>query len=228
MTEEWTKQFIPIQHKVEEGVSIIRTGKAVKKPMTVPDSKHLDEKLKKAFSLNSKKRPTGTAKDGNYRTFSTMNRTASMAMVGSENGMSSPASPTIGSRTMSMSSNSSKFANFSETLPRYSAIAVPAAGTPLNSSNESLKSGTEKVEQKEEAQAKEAAKEEETVGATGEDESGKYEIMTAQYTFVAVQDTDLSFNVGDRIKVFKRDDDDWWEGETMDGRRGEFPGNYVK
>jgi hypothetical protein len=54
------------------------------------------------------------------------------------------------------------------------------------------------------------------------------EYMTAVYTFIGLQPTDLSFNVGDKIKVIRKVEDDWWEGETVDGRTGEFPGNYVK
>ncbi|KAK7207588.1 hypothetical protein BZA70DRAFT_19609 [Myxozyma melibiosi] len=238
VTEEWTKQFIPIQHKCEEGLAIIRTGKAVKKPMTHPDSKHLDEKLKKAFTLNNKKRPTGTAKDGSYRNFSSMNRTASMGRVGSdlgsESGAEADGSPDP-SRAFSMSSHSSKFANFSEALPRYSTVAVPAAGTPLSEGGDAATEATAALKEKEGTNGYHADVKEKSepaaanlAGSTGEDERGKYEIMTAQYTFVAVQDSDLSFNVGDKIKVYKRDEDDWWEGETMDGRKGEFPGNYVK
>lgn len=52
------------------------------------------------------------------------------------------------------------------------------------------------------------------------------EWYVAVYEFQAVETTDLSLKVGDRIWVTETKDD-WWHG-TVDGRNGIFPGNYVQ
>ncbi|KAK9448505.1 uncharacterized protein V1518DRAFT_385433 [Limtongia smithiae] len=245
VTSEWAADFIPVQHKVEDSLKIVREGKAVKKPMALPIEKPMDEKIKKAFSINKKARPSGTAKDGSYRTFSGINRAATMSSVaGSDAGSdvgSEISSPTLGSspdgfkssfmsRTMSMSSTTSS-SRMSEPLPRYhptgenfssglssmpeEAAAVAAVAT-ANGSSSLVTPVTSTAAVTAEA-------------ASAEEKSPiQYELMTAQYTFVGTQDTDLSFSVGDQVKVYKKNEDDWWEGETMDGKKGEFPGNYVK
>merc|ERR1712232_424038 len=49
----------------------------------------------------------------------------------------------------------------------------------------------------------------------------------ALYEYAAADATELSFAVGDIIKVTKQDDSGWWEGENK-GKFGMFPGNYVE
>nr|KAJ3414947.1 SH3 domain-containing YSC84-like protein 1 [Polyrhizophydium stewartii] len=51
----------------------------------------------------------------------------------------------------------------------------------------------------------------------------------ALFDFVGEQPTDLSFRAGDIITVTKRTDtaEGWWTGEC-NGRKGDFPGNYVE
>jgi amphiphysin len=53
--------------------------------------------------------------------------------------------------------------------------------------------------------------------------------VTALYSFKGQEGGDLSFEVGDRIKVVKKTEstDDWWEGE-LKGMRGKFPANYCE
>ncbi|VDO29726.1 unnamed protein product [Heligmosomoides polygyrus] len=46
------------------------------------------------------------------------------------------------------------------------------------------------------------------------------------FDFEAVEPTDLSLKVGDRILVLERNDD-WWRGRC-NGREGIFPANYVQ
>ncbi|VDM53742.1 unnamed protein product [Angiostrongylus costaricensis] len=48
----------------------------------------------------------------------------------------------------------------------------------------------------------------------------------AMFNFDAVEPTDLSLKVGDRIMVFERKDD-WWRGRC-NGHEGIFPANYVQ
>jgi len=51
----------------------------------------------------------------------------------------------------------------------------------------------------------------------------------AIYDFRGAQAGDLSFNEDDIIVVAKQDESGWWIGEhTVDGRKGEFPFNYVE
>ncbi|KAK9244178.1 hypothetical protein V1506DRAFT_335606 [Lipomyces tetrasporus] len=243
VVEDWSTQFIPIQHRCEEGLKTVRNGKAVKQPMKLPETTPIDQKIRRVLTVNKRaSRPKGTTKNGVYKNFAEVNRSPTLmssvsseagSEVGSENGYSTPASPGISSPTaynpkrVFSYSGSATGTMVSEPLPRYSAALSPSpgidlklgavvAGTPLSSSVSENGFHEEKLS--------------ETKHAEGEEEEVReeYDIMTAAYTFVGMQDSDLSFNVGDKIKVYKKDDDDWWEGETMDGRRGEFPGNYVK
>jgi len=52
------------------------------------------------------------------------------------------------------------------------------------------------------------------------------DVYEAVYSYEATDPSDLSFDVGDRIIVLKRDDD-WWTGQIGD-RIGTFPNNYVQ
>jgi hypothetical protein len=60
----------------------------------------------------------------------------------------------------------------------------------------------------------------------GTSNGAKGEWYVAVYEFHAVEPTDLSLKVGDRIWVTENKDD-WWHG-TVDGKSGIFPGNYVQ
>ncbi|KAF2774454.1 BAR-domain-containing protein [Teratosphaeria nubilosa] len=55
------------------------------------------------------------------------------------------------------------------------------------------------------------------------------ETVTALYDYDAQADGDLTFKAHDVITVIERSDNpnEWWQGE-IDGRRGQFPGNYVQ
>ncbi|KAM9324093.1 dynamin-binding protein [Gastrophryne carolinensis] len=58
-----------------------------------------------------------------------------------------------------------------------------------------------------------------------EEEKGIYAI--ALYRFQAMEEQELDFNVGDRIRIIQTLEDGWLEGE-MDGNRGIFPYRFVK
>lgn len=60
------------------------------------------------------------------------------------------------------------------------------------------------------------------------DASGRV-MAVALYDFVGQEAEDLSFRVGDRIEILKRtvEANDWWTG-ALNGRRGVFPGTYVR
>ncbi len=52
------------------------------------------------------------------------------------------------------------------------------------------------------------------------------DIYEAIYSYEAADSSDLSFDIGERIVVIKRDGD-WWTGQIGD-RTGTFPCNYVQ
>ncbi len=49
----------------------------------------------------------------------------------------------------------------------------------------------------------------------------------ALFEFVASDDTEISFAVGDIITVVREDDSGWWDCEK-DGEAGLAPGNYLE
>lgn len=55
------------------------------------------------------------------------------------------------------------------------------------------------------------------------------ETVTALYDYEAQAEGDLSFSAGDIIEVITRtaNENEWWTGK-VDGRQGQFPGNYVQ
>lgn len=55
------------------------------------------------------------------------------------------------------------------------------------------------------------------------------EFVTAMYDFDGMNEGDLTFREGDRIRVVKKTNSshDWWEGELR-GQQGSFPANYCK
>ncbi|KAK0528181.1 Ras guanine nucleotide exchange factor bud5 [Tilletia horrida] len=55
---------------------------------------------------------------------------------------------------------------------------------------------------------------------------GPEEYVVALHDFTSQNDTCLSFQSGQVIKVYNRDSSGWWDGE-LDGLRGWFPSNYV-
>ncbi|RFU77572.1 hypothetical protein TARUN_4654 [Trichoderma arundinaceum] len=55
------------------------------------------------------------------------------------------------------------------------------------------------------------------------------ETVTALYDYAAQAEGDLSFRTGDIIEIIQRtqNENEWWTGK-VNGRQGQFPGNYVK
>lgn len=55
------------------------------------------------------------------------------------------------------------------------------------------------------------------------------EYVTAMYDFDGLNDGDLTFREGERVRVIKKTNSshDWWEGEVR-GVKGSFPANYCK
>lgn len=54
------------------------------------------------------------------------------------------------------------------------------------------------------------------------------ETVEAIFDYAKQQEDELAFNRGDKIVVVQKIDENWWKGETVDGRQGLFPANYVK
>ncbi|PQE21068.1 bar domain-containing protein [Rutstroemia sp. NJR-2017a WRK4] len=57
----------------------------------------------------------------------------------------------------------------------------------------------------------------------------KVETVTALYDYEAQAEGDLSFSTGDVIEIVTRtaNENEWWIGK-LNGKQGQFPGNYVK
>lgn len=52
--------------------------------------------------------------------------------------------------------------------------------------------------------------------------------VRALYEFKGEESGDLSFREGEIIQVIKKDNSGWWRGIREDGRKGDFPYNYVE
>ena len=57
--------------------------------------------------------------------------------------------------------------------------------------------------------------------------AGGAQWVIAEYDCSAGADDELSFQIGDKIKITRQDDSEWWEGECR-GKTGVFPKNYVR
>ncbi|KAI8945861.1 BAR domain-containing protein [Xylaria longipes] len=59
--------------------------------------------------------------------------------------------------------------------------------------------------------------------------AGAVETATALYDYSAQAEGDLSFRAGDIIEIMTRtqNENEWWTGK-VNGKQGQFPGNYVK
>jgi len=55
----------------------------------------------------------------------------------------------------------------------------------------------------------------------------KKTMAIAEYPFEPREDGEVGFAVGDEIEVIEQDDSGWWVG-IVKGKKGQFPGNYVK
>ena len=52
--------------------------------------------------------------------------------------------------------------------------------------------------------------------------------LIAEFDFAGEEEKDLTFKAGQKIKVLKIREKDWWVGSTEDGRKGLFPINFMK
>ncbi|KAK9471137.1 uncharacterized protein V1510DRAFT_381590 [Dipodascopsis tothii] len=197
---EWREQFLPIQRQAEEDIKTVANGKAVKDPMTLPSADDSSfDKLKHIFRRKSARRPPGTDHTGAFRSFS--DQSASVSRTSSFVTSSEPDEHPIGVNPVLFNRS------LSLSRPASSRRVDPYLSRPRSLSHPVGNGVLEMPEPPLDATA---------------------DYMTAVYTFIGLQPADLSFNVGDRIRILSRSDEDWWTGETLDGRRGEFPGNYVR
>jgi len=60
------------------------------------------------------------------------------------------------------------------------------------------------------------------------DEAEEEEYCQALYSFEPADHNELALEVGEVIKILSKDDFTWWKGESLDGRRGYFPVDYVQ
>lgn len=201
---------------------MLKNGKAVKAPMSPNKPSSADKKFGGLFHRKKTvRRPPGTNKDGNFRSFSD-GVTRSNSILSNNADMSSlvnghGSSPTFSedSSTFAVAVNprlfNRSFSYSQGSHPVVDSISKYHRPQPLDLKLDNVDIASNNT-----------VNEKMTLNNDGS------EYMTAVYTFIGLQPTDLSFNVGDKIKVIRKVEDDWWEGETVDGRTGEFPGNYVK
>jgi hypothetical protein len=50
----------------------------------------------------------------------------------------------------------------------------------------------------------------------------------ALYAYTALEDGELSFKEGEKIKILKKNEDGWWIGQVKSGQVGLFPVNYTE
>jgi len=54
------------------------------------------------------------------------------------------------------------------------------------------------------------------------------EVVEALFRYEKQHEDELAFEQGEKIVVVQKVDENWWKGESADGRQGLFPANYVK
>jgi len=61
-----------------------------------------------------------------------------------------------------------------------------------------------------------------------EDPEDTFVMVQSIYEYTGKNDNEISFDVGEEIKVTNQRKDGWWFGENKNGKQGLFPGSYVK
>ncbi|EMC99108.1 hypothetical protein BAUCODRAFT_65537 [Baudoinia panamericana UAMH 10762] len=246
----WQQEFDGFRQELEQGISIIASGKAVQMGMALPPEKST---------------VTGLGLRGKVGGLAAMGRKGSAPAVPTTK-------PTIGARTPSgMSGKSLTFnapydqnptaltpswPNNPPPPPAYDQspgnISPPSRyATPVNGNSPTTTTTTtspapdyfaatsSRPEQNRSFSQSSLASAAAAVGAGKKKpappipikriQSSQATYVTAVYDFEGQNEGDLAFREGDRIKVVKKTDsvDDWWEGELR-GRVGSFPANYVE
>ncbi|KAK6748800.1 hypothetical protein RB195_001432 [Necator americanus] len=133
--------------------------------------------------------------------------------------------------TVSPSQSSSSTQSFDQVTPVASSpnsatpVAKNSTGSGSNSRQMSQSSSSQRVNIPQ-SQSKHSITSQSSKVISTEPYDAVIEWYVAMFDFEAVEPTDLSLKVGDRIMVLERKDD-WWRGRC-NGREGIFPANYVQ
>lgn len=234
---EWDASYTPLRKEVEQGLSLLRTGKAIHQPMRLPDKGDTLTGLgirnkvmpsRRASSndsvptIGSRPRPTPTLSSpaenapainlSSKPSYSSLS--ASKPRIPSSSPHLTPGVDSYGRRASS-TSQASSYSNGTNGHSDYFS-KVPSnnstASTPAYSPNP-------------------AAGKKKPPPPPPPKKIGSFqpEYVTAMYDFDSHTAGDLSFREGDRIRVIKKtqSSQDWWEGE-INGMKGSFPANYCR
>lgn len=213
VVEEWEERFLTIQPQAEEGIKTIHDGTTVKAPMNKPTKSTRD----KAKSLLDKSvdQTTGLAHKAYQRA---KHPTVSRIQFSSPSlGMFRSEADILSSPTDSFSSNK----NLGSPITSPPHLELPDDHTRSRVRAWSSSS----------ARALSPSSFQSSSSFVIPPKSDKDEYATALYTFAGDEPGDVAFRIGDKIRVLDHGDetdDQWWFGETLDGRLGLFPCNYVK
>lgn len=233
IADDWESRFVKVQAHAEQGIGVIRTGKAVSRPMNMP-SKTTKQKAENAWlksidatgdlAHRAMERSKHITRSSNKVSFSS----PSQGMFRSEADiLNSPVvtSPALGNHQRILSFESARsFGGNSPSLVS-SQLASPQPGSDdfdfSGKSHSRIRAFSSSS-----ARALSPGGSEYTIPPKGPND----EYVEAQYTFQGDQPGDVSFRAGDKIRVLDHGDEvdkNWWFGETIDGRFGLFPSNYI-
>ncbi|ANB14320.1 amphiphysin [Sugiyamaella lignohabitans] len=248
IVEDWETRFINIQPRCEEGIKTIKEGKTVTNPMTMP-SKRID-KVKDSIVHQSgdfAHRVYNRAKHpliSNNITFSSPSQgmfrsEADILAINDPSHASSPRRSgsfagiysSVGlNRVVSTSSSGSKGSLTSSGSTSTSPSGLRSPITALEPSPFSSQSIT-RARAVSSSSAQALSIDEQLIKSAIPPKSENDEYATAKFTFLGDEPGDVSFRIGDKIRVLDHGDEtdeNWWFGETSDGRVGLFPCNYVE
>lgn len=228
IADDWESRFVKVQAHAEQGIAVIRTGKAVLRPMNMP-SKTTKQKAENAW-LKSIDATGDLAHRALERSKHISRSSTKVAFSSPSQGMfrseadilNSPAvsSPSLSSHQRIMSSESVR--SFGGNSPSLTSAQPGSDDFDFSGKSHSRIRAFSSSS----ARALSPGGSEYTIPPKGPND----EYVEAQYTFQGDQPGDVSFRAGDKIRVLDHGDEldkNWWFGETIDGRFGLFPSNYI-
>lgn len=219
--EQFSERFEPIRTHLEQSLNFIREGKTVSKPL------HESNSSTKLEALTDK--TVEIAANSVTKTSDIALKAAGKTTDASQIHFSSPAN--------------GFFTNELDPLTLTSPSHTPPPGytpqlrSPVTSSFPDPPSTLLDLQARVRASMSNTARaltppysDESASGSDAALDEGLYDTV-ALYTFHGSEPGDISFRVGERVKVLDEGDSmdkNWWMGRTVDGRMGLFPSNYVE
>ncbi|KAL6705452.1 hypothetical protein ACN47E_006717 [Coniothyrium glycines] len=232
---EWDGNFTPLRKELEQGSSLLKSGKAIHQPMRLPDK---GETLT-GLGIRNKVMP-GRRVSSNDSVPTVTGRPRPSATLSSpaENGppLNLSSKPSIGALNASKPRIPSSSPHLTPGLESYGrrASSTSQASSHSNGTNGNDYFGRVASNLAIASPAyspNPAAGKKKPPPPPPPKKIGSFqpEYVTAMYDFDSHTVGDLSFREGDRIRVVKKtqSSQDWWEGE-INGVKGSFPANYCK